>query len=89
MGRVYYEDTGKVETWMGICYGRAPASYMIACPEQSIEVLALDRKTKINFYLSDVKALGSLLWANSLQKIALLAQGAQKKLLKQIKTEES
>lgn len=63
-GRPYYEHDGKVETWMGICHGWAPASYMMERPKKLISVLAADGRTKIPFYPSDVKALASLLWAN-------------------------
>ena len=64
-GQYYYSSYGKVETWMGICHGWAPASFMIQRPTKAIEVLAADGKTKIKFYPSDVKALASLLWANA------------------------
>ena len=64
-GKAYYASSGKVETWMGICHGWAPASYMVQRPTKAVEVLAADGKTKIKFYPSDIKALASLLWANS------------------------
>lgn len=63
-GRSYYENQGKVETWMGICHGWAPAAFMLERPTNVVEVLAADGKTMIPFYPSDIKALGSLLWAN-------------------------
>lgn len=58
-------SSGDVETWMGICHGWAPASFMVPRPTHSIEVLAADGKTKIVFNPSDIKALTSLLWANA------------------------
>lgn len=63
-GRQYYEETGSVQTWMGICHGWAPASYMTPRPEHEIRVLAADGTTWINFYPADIKGLASLLWAN-------------------------
>ena len=64
-GKPYYDSSGKVETWMGICHGWAPASFMLQRPTKVVEVLAADGRTKIKFYPSDIKALGSLLWANT------------------------
>jgi len=64
-GKYYYESTGKVESWMGICHGWAPASFMVARPTRSTTVLAADGKTKITFYPADIKALASLLWAKA------------------------
>ncbi|MES2964412.1 MAG: hypothetical protein V4760_11005 [Bdellovibrionota bacterium] len=62
-GKKYYDRNGHVEDWMGICDGWASASYMLARPRRSIEVMAADGKTKVTFYPHDVKALASLLWA--------------------------
>lgn len=64
-GEQYYRETGKVETWMGICHGWAAASYMVKRPRHAIQVLAFDGKTSIRFYPDDIKALISLLWANA------------------------
>ncbi len=61
-GRSYHERYGSVETWMGICHGWAPASYMEDRPARAKEVLAANG-SKILFYPSDVKALTTLLWA--------------------------
>jgi len=64
-GRAYFDANGKVETWMGICHGWAPAAFMISRPINKISVPAFDGKTMINFYPSDIKALISLLWAKT------------------------
>ena len=64
-GQLYYEKEGKVEDWMGICHGWAPASYMMARPISKIDVIAADGKTSIPFFPSDIKGLASLLWANT------------------------
>lgn len=63
-GEAYFNRYGKVETWMGICHGWAPAAYMSERPAKAVSVLAFDDKTKITFYPDDIKALISLLWAN-------------------------
>ena len=62
-GRAYYERDGKVERWMGICHGWAPAAYMLPRPRSAVTVLAADGRTRLRFYPSDIKALASLLWA--------------------------
>jgi hypothetical protein len=62
-GRVYYDRSGKVESWMGICHGWAPAAYMLTRPTSAAEVIAA-QGTALTFYPSDIKALASLLWAN-------------------------
>lgn len=64
-GKMYHERYNNVETWMGICHGWAPASYMLDRPTKKVTVKAFDGKTDITFYPSDIKALASLLWANT------------------------
>lgn len=65
-GQVYYNsNNGEVEAWMGICHGWAPAAYMLARPASAITLTAADGRTKVMFYPSDIKALSSLLWAES------------------------
>ncbi|MFO0579351.1 MAG: hypothetical protein U1A78_35565 [Polyangia bacterium] len=64
-GKWYFDRNGAVETWMGICHGWAPASYMLSRPTREVILLAADGKTKLRFYPADIKALASLLWANA------------------------
>jgi len=64
-GKEYADRKGKVEKWMGICHGWAPASYMVSRPSKEVIVLAADGQTRLRFYPSDIKALISLLWANA------------------------
>jgi hypothetical protein len=63
-GKEEYDRSGKVETWMGICHGWAPASYMFARPRRTVTATS-PGGIQITFYPSDIKALASLLWANS------------------------
>ena len=63
-GKPYFDRDHKVETWMGICHGWAPASFMAPRPHHLFKAMAADGKTEITFYPSDVKALTTLLWAN-------------------------
>ena len=64
-GQSYYDRFGKVETWMGICHGWAPAAYMLDRPTNAITLTTPDGRTPIDFYPSDIKALATLLWANT------------------------
>jgi hypothetical protein len=63
-GKAYFDDQGKVESWMGICHGWAAAAYMLARPTKVVEVIGA-KGTPITFYPADIKALGNLLWARN------------------------
>jgi hypothetical protein len=63
-GEGIYADSGSVETWMGICHGWAPASYMLARPRRTVTV-ETPGGGRLRFYPADIKALASLLWARS------------------------
>ncbi len=62
-GKSYYDASGSVETWMGICHGWSPAAYMLDRPV-SVATAIAPNNFPIKFYPSDIKALASLLWAN-------------------------
>ncbi len=64
MGADYFNSTGNVEKWMGLCHGWAPASYMLPRPKQTITVRSASGRN-VKFYPSDIKALGTLLWAET------------------------
>ncbi len=70
-GEDYQRSNGKVETWMGICHGRAPAAYMVPRPKNAVSVPVKvnvngeEKEVEITFYPSDIKALSSYLWATS------------------------
>ena len=64
-GKYYYDASGEVESWMGICHGWAPASYCLPRPRRAVDVLAADGRTRLRFYPSDIKGLATLLWANA------------------------
>ncbi|MGQ5523875.1 hypothetical protein ACUHMQ_11505 [Chitinimonas sp. PSY-7] len=64
MGEGYFNSNGSVEAWMGLCHGWAPAAYMLPRPKRAITVTSPAGKA-IKFYPSDVKALGTLLWAEA------------------------
>jgi hypothetical protein len=63
--KLYDENNNSVPGWMGICHGWSGATHMKAkIPFGSI-TLKTPAGGSIKFYQSDVKALTSLLWANS------------------------
>lgn len=65
LGQEYYEKSGYVEPWIGICDGWAAASYMEKRPLHEIKVMAADGHTVITFYPDDIKALSTLLWSKA------------------------
>jgi hypothetical protein len=71
-GRGYYERSGQVEMWMGICHGWAPAAYMLPRPVNAVIALAADGQTRLTFYPSDIKALASLLWAKASPRVRFI-----------------
>lgn len=64
-GKKYYERTGEVESWMGICHGWAPAAIAEPKPSQSVELQSLDQKWKIHLNPSEIKGLVSYSWATN------------------------
>ena len=54
----------KVETWMGICHGWAPAAYMQKRPLSPVTLRTKIGNKPITFFPADIKALASLMWAN-------------------------
>ena len=64
-GQRWIKEDGTVAMWMGICHGWAIASYASPRITRSVEVLASDGKTRINFQADDLRALLSLKWSSS------------------------
>jgi hypothetical protein len=63
-GKGFYDRSGSVETWMGICHGWAPASYMMARPRKTVTVRT-PAGLVLRFFPADIRGLASLLWANA------------------------
>lgn len=61
---VLEKKNNMIAMWEGICHGWATAAGIIARPRKAIS-FELPDKRSIKFYPSDIKALASLLWANS------------------------
>ncbi len=60
-GAQYQRAYGSVETWMGLCHGWSAAAIMMPNPAKKVTVPT--DAGEVNFYPSDIKALGTLLWA--------------------------
>jgi hypothetical protein len=60
-GEEYQNSYGNVESWMGICHGWSIASMMFPEPKHNVDLKV--NQNIISFHPSDVKGLGSLLWA--------------------------
>jgi hypothetical protein len=78
-GKRFYDSTGDVESWMGICHGWSPASFMVPRPRKVVATKAADSKTTLRFYPSDLKALTSYLWSLDLVPTHFLGQRCNQK----------
>lgn len=78
-GKGYYEQHGEVETWMGICHGWAPASFMEARPKNSFVLDLGQEKGKIKVFPADIKGLSSYVWSNSRYQTLFMGQRCNKK----------
>lgn len=62
LGLDEYNRTGQVTSWAGICHGWSPAS--IYLPEPKRDVIFKFPAGDLYFTVDDIKAIGSLYWAN-------------------------
>ncbi len=71
-----YRDGGnKIESWFGLCHGWAAAAFMMARPESAVTYQVKNfqgHDIDLKFYPDDVKALSTLLWANTNSEIYFL-----------------
>lgn len=56
-GQKYFTRRGRVESWMGLCHGWAPASMMMPEPKKKLTAGGM------TIFPSDIKGLATLLWA--------------------------
>lgn len=71
-GKYYLNAYGKVETWMGICHGWAPAAFMVPEPKKAFTLSLGAQRGELTLYPHDVKALISQLWAEAPMSYAFL-----------------
>lgn len=71
-GKYYLDSHGKVENWMGICHGWAPASFVVPEPKKTISLNLDNNRGELTLYPHDLKALVSQLWARAPMKYQLL-----------------
>lgn len=64
-GKYYLDTYGKVENWMGICHGWAPASFVVPEPKKTISLTLENHRGELTVYPHDLKALVSQLWARA------------------------
>ena len=60
-----YDSIGSVESWMGICHGWSPASFMMAEPKKTFDIDLQGGRGVLRVYPNDIKALASQLWAQA------------------------
>ena len=65
----------KIKDWEGICHGWAAASAYSKRPTNQLTLRSLDGRMNIPFYPDDLKALSTLLWANSLVQDSAIMEG--------------
>ena len=63
LGREEYVTTGKIADWQGICHGWAAASIYLPTPK--LDVAFRFPQGELRFTVDDIKALGSLYYANA------------------------
>lgn len=64
-GKKYYDESGTVEDWMGICHGWASASIIVPRPAKSVQITSDDQKYSVDFNPSEIKGLVSYSWATN------------------------
>lgn len=59
----YMDASGRVETWMGICNGWAPAAMAVPEPKKAVTLNLDGHRGRMTLYPHDLKGLISQLWA--------------------------
>lgn len=78
-GKKYYDEYGKVEDWMGICHGWAPASYMEPRPTRSFNMESAADGWPVKFFPAEIKGLVSYSWATNYYQTKTLGKRCYKK----------
>lgn len=64
-GSEMLKENGKVETWMGICHGWAPAAISMLEPKKTFDINLPNGKGLLRLFPHDIKALVSQFWATA------------------------
>lgn len=78
-GKKYFDNYGKVEGWMGICHGWAPASFMLPRPRKVVVAKTPESKRDVRLYPADLKGLMSYLWTLNSVPTAFVGQRCDEK----------
>lgn len=78
-GREYFDRTGEVENWMGICHGWAPAAISDPRPAAAVAVPSLDGKWQVPLAPAEIKGLVSFSWATNRYSSLMLGGRCNKK----------
>lgn len=69
---------GVAQKWFGLCHGWAAASYMVPRPRRAFDI-QVHSNLKLRFFPDDVKALATLLWANTHQSERIVGKRCRNK----------
>jgi hypothetical protein len=82
-GQWYQDESGKVEGWMGLCHGWAPASIMVPRPERPVSISG-PKGVSVLWYPNDIKAMVTLAWANGSWGANFIGRRCEEKKLKKM-----
>ena len=85
-GKQYWERTGDVETWMGLCHGWAPAAFMAEAPLDGVTAPSAVEGLNLQFFPSDLKGLLTFSWATSMYDSKMIGGRCN---LTDVKTDEA
>ncbi|MGZ5278420.1 MAG: hypothetical protein ACXWC9_00660 [Pseudobdellovibrionaceae bacterium] len=71
-GKIFFDEFGKVEGWMGICHGWAPAAIVEPRPLKAIQVSSADQQWKLELLPGEIKGLLSYSWATNAYRAVTL-----------------
>lgn len=72
-GRGYVAQYGYVPSWVGLCHGWAPASFMYDRPLRAVTVPTYYGGS-VTFYASDIKALAAELWGEAKETVKFVGR---------------
>lgn len=66
-GKYHQDRRGYVPSWTGLCHGWSPAAIMVPNPTKTVVAVSPNGQ-QIPFYPSDIKALASMSWGETVQR---------------------